>query len=201
MESVAKLMNFSSISKIILPIKKLMLETNEIKAVRDMEELFRHLSSGINSNSAISVKSLMIFIHQLITETLPLAQNEPSQKKAMSLAEMNFTIQLKRTEAIQSVKYYETNSHLFIEFGLSLLLSSVKSEKIDFKIEEHIALFDPFVELLGKCLYSSHVQIVIFALKIITFILKAPLPSIDKFVAVIVKRIFQLIVTINYDLF
>jgi U3 small nucleolar RNA-associated protein 20 len=152
-------MCFNSIHIALLPLKEIMLETNDNIVNRQMVEVFRRLSSGLNNNSNIEIKQFMIFIYQLTSETLPLTQHTSGKNKHVSDLERNFTVQLKRPESTNSLKYYEANAHLFIEFGLSLLLMMIKRDKIDLKNQIHLELLDPFTDLLGKCLYSKHIQV------------------------------------------
>jgi U3 small nucleolar RNA-associated protein 20 len=194
MEFLGQLISLKSISVALLPVKGIMLDTNEGAVVRQIEEIFRRMSSGMNNNTAIEMEGFMVFVHQLLTETLPLAQQELKEKKKMTNAERNFTVQMKRSDAIQPLKYYEANAHLFIEFGLSLMLTCLKRDKINLKNTEHLQMLDPLIELLGKCIYSKHSQVTLFAIRVFGLVLKAPLPSLEKIMPVVVKRLFQIIV-------
>jgi hypothetical protein len=55
-------------------------------------------------------------------------------------------------------------------------------------------MLDPLIELLGKCIYSKHSQVTLFAIRVFGLVLKAPLPSLEKIMPVVVKRLFQIIV-------
>ncbi|KAJ3260764.1 U3 snoRNP protein [Boothiomyces macroporosus] len=190
LEYLSRLMSFGELKEILLPIKAQMLEANQIKVIRQLEELFRKIALGLNSNPSVNIEEFMVFVHQLLSESLPLAQADIHEKDSTN---KHIKVQLKRSDATVTMKYYESNVHLFIEFGLSLLLTSLKRERIVLNDKKHLQLLDPLVNHLGKSLYSKYASITVLAVKIFSLIIKAPLPNLPDTIPVAVKRIFQII--------
>ncbi|KAJ3273507.1 U3 snoRNP protein [Terramyces sp. JEL0728] len=190
LEYLAKLISFYELREILLPIKGQMLEANQVKVVRQIEEVFRKIAIGLNANTSVNIEEFMIFVHQLLSENLPLAQADVAE---VDTTNKNIKVQLKRADATATMKYYESNVHLFIEFGLSLLLTSLKKERIILGDTKHMQLLDPLVNYLGKSLYSKYTSITTLALKIFAIIIKVPLPNMADTIPIVVKRLFQLI--------
>lgn len=194
LEHLCKVISFHQVNVVLLPIKEQMLETNDIKIIQHIQNVFRRLSVGLNANESIDAVHFMVFVQQLLSESLPLAQVDDSKKRAtLTEAEKRVQVLMKRNEASVALKYYEVNVHMFVEFGLSLLLTSLKREKISPKIPEHLEMLDPLVPHIGRALYAKHASITVLALRILCIIIKLPLPELDESTAVFVKRMFQLI--------
>ncbi|KAJ8331227.1 U3 snoRNP protein [Batrachochytrium dendrobatidis] len=193
LELTLRVLSLSKINLVIVPIKELMAETGNIKVIRQIKEIFRRLALGINTNSGISTVEFMKFVHGLITENLALVQYETIKPRAISNAERNFSIQLKRNDPTEPLKYLQANAHLFVEFGLELLHTALKRERIDLREKEHLQMMDPLVDVLEKSLCSKHVTINVITLRILCNVIRSPLPSLKKFYPVFVERVFQII--------
>ncbi|KAJ3000279.1 U3 snoRNP protein [Globomyces sp. JEL0801] len=193
-ECLCKIMGFHKLNELLLPLKELMLETNQIKVIRQIEEVFNRTAVGLNANPSIKMVDFMVFIQQLLSESLPLTQHDAKNvNPSISETEKHIRVQLKRSDANFVLKYYEMNVHMFVEFGLSLLLTSLKRDKIQLNNVEHLQMLDPLVDFIGKSMYSKHASINILSIRIFTNIIKAKLPALNNTLPVVVKRLFQIV--------
>jgi U3 small nucleolar RNA-associated protein 20 len=136
----------------------------------------------------------MIFLHGLITENLPLSKLEHVKQDQKKDSEKRFLVQMHRSEPLKDMlTYFQANAHMFIEFGLSLLLMAIKKERLVPSNQEHMKMLDPIVELLGKSLYSVHTSVTIASMRVLCLISKWKLPAIELSMPIIVKRVFELI--------
>ncbi|KAJ1345001.1 hypothetical protein BSLG_000516 [Batrachochytrium salamandrivorans] len=193
LELTVRVLSLPQIALVLLPLKELMVETGDIKVIRQIEEIFRRLSLGLNANAGVGMVDLMKLIHGLVTENLSLVQHQKVKSKTVSNYERNFSVQLKRTNNLEPLKYFEANAHLFVEFGLSLFFTALKRDRIHLNEKEHLQMLDPLVGVLGTSLYSKHVAINTVTLRILCIIVRAPLPSLKDAQIVFVKRMFQII--------
>jgi U3 small nucleolar RNA-associated protein 20 len=193
LEFLAKLASFNQIENILRPLKEQMLDANQTAVVKKIEDVFRRVAVGINANKSIDLVSFMIFVQKLLSESLPLSKSDFVPQKKLKETEKHIRVQMKRTDAEITLKYYEENAHLFVEFGLSLLLTSLKRERISIKDLSHLEMLDPLVSLVGKSLYAKHTTVNILAIRIYMILVKFPLPDLVPTNPVVVKRVFQLI--------
>ncbi|KAJ3024120.1 U3 snoRNP protein [Thoreauomyces humboldtii] len=193
LELISKAISFKLTGRMLLPLKELMLETNSAQVTRKIDDIFRRLALGLNTNSSVEDRELMVFVHELVTENLPLSQSAAPQVKRKSAAEKNFTVQLKRGDPLEPIRYFQANAHMFIEFGLSLLLTALRSEKISTRNPQHLSMLDPLVELLGRSLYSKHSGVSTQALRVLAIIAISPLPSLKPTMPIIVRRLFDIL--------
>ncbi|KAJ3039093.1 U3 snoRNP protein [Rhizophlyctis rosea] len=192
-ELIAKIVSFRLLDILLLPIKELMLQTDNVKVVRQIEEVFRKIALGVNGNPSVEVTELMIFVHGLVTENLPIAQAGEQAPKKKSATEQQHLVQLKRNDPLQPLKVFQANAHLFIEFGLSLLLTALKREQIDVRDQTHLQMLDPLTSQIGRALYSKHSTVCINAIRILSILAKTPLPKLRETMPVIIKRIFEIV--------
>nr|KAJ3422654.1 U3 snoRNP protein [Polyrhizophydium stewartii] len=193
LELTARVVSLGKIGVLLLPLKEIMLETANVKTIRQIEEIFRRIAVGLNANAGVSMVDFMKFVHSLVTENMALVQPDKTDKAKQSNAERTFLVQMKRTDTAEPLRYFQANAHLFVEFGLSLLLAALRRERIDLRDKEHLQMLDPLVDAMGTSLYSKHAAITVLALRVIALLLRAPLPSLQDARPVYVKRVFQLI--------
>jgi len=92
-----------------------------------------------------------------------------------------------------SAEQVNRNEYLFCEFALSVMNNAIKKEAIDCKDKVYRQMLDPFVPLLKKLLYSKHDEVVTLALKGLTLLLKADLPSVEDELPWVLKTVFWLL--------
>ncbi|KAJ3139780.1 U3 snoRNP protein [Physocladia obscura] len=192
-ELVAKTVKMNKITSLLLPLKELMLESNSSKTVNKIQDILRRIVSGLSANTSLAETDLLVFVHGLITETLPLSKLVSTPKQKRSVAEKRITVQMKRNEPLNDMlTYFKANAYLFIDFGLSILLVTIKKDGVRPNNPDHLKMMDPLIEVLSKSLYSTHNTVVVNSLKIFVYLVKWPLPSLEVSVPVILNRIFDL---------
>eukprot|EP00842_Homolaphlyctis_polyrhiza_P005059 jgi/Hompol1/5554/HPOL_004537-RA len=193
LELLSRVISISKVGVILLPLKQLMIETSNIKAIRQIEEIFRRLANGMNANQGIDVQSFMTFVRGLVTENLALVQVAKQTADPKTNAERNFLIQNKRSDVIEPLQYYQANAHLFVEFGLSLLLNALRNNRLSLSKTADLQMLDPLVNVIGNSLYAKQVTVIVTAIRILVVIIAAPLPALVDGRPVVLKRLFSLI--------
>jgi len=193
-ELLSKVIRLSMITVMLKPLKELMLESDNLKKMKNVEEILRRISIGLNINPSVEAKELLLFTHGLITETLPFAQMETKKKKELTQGEKNVMVQMKRpTNTQEPLKNFKANAYLFVEFGLSILLSGIKRDRISLNDQSNLEMLDPLIVSFGEALYSKHNKISILSMKILNTLMKTNIPKLKESWELIVKRLFQII--------
>ncbi|CAG8442214.1 6253_t:CDS:10 [Scutellospora calospora] len=193
-EILAKIIQFKNIGILLAPLKDIMRETQSLKILRKVEELLQKVAIGLNNNPEFEIKEIIKLCKGLVSQNLDISKSVPKVKVVKTKLEMNFTVQLKRN-ITEPVDYFDTNAHLFVQFGLSIFLSALKHEKFDTKSEEQLLMLDQFVDIVGNAMYSKHLNINILAIKIMHILCGLKLKSLNDALPVIVKQTFVLIKT------
>lgn len=198
---LGQILCFESLPTVLRPIRAMMLESTNPKVITHIKDVLKSVSLGLITNQPIEMTELMVFTHQLMSETLPMCKPEKAEKVKLSTMEKNlvdnFTVKTK--QSMTPIKTYEVNAHLFIEFGMELLLSSIKRERIDLKSQSHLQMMDPLLEMLAKAMYSNHNLVVILAIRIFSTLKQAQLPSMAQVIPLVVRRLFQIISKTNHS--
>ncbi|KAJ3025180.1 UNVERIFIED_CONTAM: U3 snoRNP protein [Siphonaria sp. JEL0065] len=192
-ELVAKVVKRHKITSLLNPLKELMLESNSQKTSMKIQDILRRIVSGLSVNAALNETEMLVFIHGLITENLPLSKLEAYSKNKKSAQEKRVMVQMHRNEPLENMmSYFKANAYMFIDFGLALLLVLMKKDIVRQSNPEHLKMMDPLVTVLSKSLYSQHSSVVVNSLKIFTLLVKWPLPTLEISIPAILKRIFEL---------
>ncbi|KAI9336805.1 armadillo-type protein [Obelidium mucronatum] len=192
-ELVAKVVKRNKITALLNPLKELMLESNSSKTSLKIQDILRRIVNGLSVNAALNEAEMLVFIHGLITENLPLSKLESYNKVKKTVQEKRITVQMHRNEPLENMlTYFKANAYMFIDFGLALLLILMKKDIVRQSNPEHLKMMNPLVTVLAKSLYSQHSTVVVNSLKIFTLLVKWPLPELEISVPVILKRVFEL---------
>ncbi|CAG8449551.1 3302_t:CDS:10 [Cetraspora pellucida] len=193
-EILAKIIHIKNIGILLMPLKDVMRETQSSKILRKVEETLQRVAIGLNNNPEFEIKEIITLCKGLVSQNLDILKSEPKVKNVKTNLEVNFAVQLKR-DITEPVDHFDTNSYLFVQFGLTIFLSALKHEKFDIKSEEQLSMLDQFVNIVGNAMYSKHLSINILAIKIMHILCNLKLKSLNDALPVIVKQTFVLIRT------
>ncbi|XP_063970096.1 small subunit processome component 20 homolog [Lytechinus pictus] len=198
-EVVSKFVGQGSITKLITPLKEILDRSNSHRAVNRVRETLRRCTMGIQENAGISQDALLIFIHGLTSETLPLlkppAKNEKKGSlKAHERPPSTYLLLPAPTRAgLVPETSTKTHIHLLVEFGLQLLNTSLKRSKFVSSSEEHLGMLDPFIIILYRSMESQHTRVITCALRCLSWLLRFPLPSLGKMIKQLTQSLFRLL--------
>jgi U3 small nucleolar RNA-associated protein 20 len=196
LEILGRLISFSALHKPLLPLKKLIEENSAFEITQKVEVVFRKLSSGIVANIGIDLVDFLVFVFQLLTHDGPLFEGGTvgSEENDCDF-EQNFLVQDLKRPKIDAKKLgsHSTDMTVFGEFGLLLLLASLKKGKFDPQNETHRQLLDNVLPALCDCLESTNTKIIGYSLKAICALLPFKLPEYGALSPSLMQRIFGLI--------
>jgi len=191
-ELMAQITEFKNMSVLLIPLREVMSSTESLVATRKVDETLNRIALGLNRNNEFDVKEILIFAHRLISQNAGFSDDKTKKKADKSQMEKNFEVQTKR-DVNAPVDHYRVNAFRFVYFGLSIFLTALKRNRFDTKSQEHLQMLDPFVNVVGNCLYSNQTTVIITACKVLTVLCKIALPSVPESVPVLVKRMFVII--------
>ncbi|KAH8554731.1 armadillo-type protein [Umbelopsis sp. PMI_123] len=191
-ELMAQITDFKKLPVMLIPLREIMSNTESLSATRKIDETLNRISLGLNRSAEFDVKEILIFSHRLISQNAGFSDGKAKKKSVKSQMEKNFEVQTKR-DISEPVDHYRTNAFRFVYFGLSILLTALKRNRFDPKLQEHLQMLDPFVNVVGNCLYSTQTTLVVTACKVLIILCKWSLPSIPESVPVLVKQMFVII--------
>lgn len=200
-EVLAKFAGTRSLTLLISPLKEVLDSTQIHKTARRVEEVLRRISVGLQANASITPPILLVFIHGITGENVRMLKMKQEEKKAIS------TPADPRLQSSSSLllppnpvrggnvpqNNNKTNHHILVEFGLQLLYMLLKHGKLSPSDQEHQRMLDPFVVLLTDCLKSKYNKVVTISLRCVSWLVKFPLPSLNKHVPTMGKLLFNIL--------
>ncbi|KAL5010991.1 hypothetical protein ScPMuIL_013296 [Solemya velum] len=198
-EILARYVSTSSLSLLISPLKQVLETTHSHSIARKVQEVLKRIAAGIMENKGIDIESLMVFIHGLSSETLPLLvdnkkreteiKHDPRLKPESCLLLPGEPTRIGKIAKSNKKK----NFHLIVEFGLQLLYMCLKHSRLVRTSTVHLQMLDPFMDVLADCLNSKYVRINSLCLRCLSWLLKFPLPSLDTHITKLTSGMFVLL--------
>ncbi|XP_043943711.1 small subunit processome component 20 homolog [Protopterus annectens] len=200
-EILARFVGRNKVTELLLPLKKILESTTSLKVSRKVHETLRRIVSGLLLNTLMTIESILLLSHGLISESLPLLTQKTKGKEL--LASQNVSHLQRQSclllpptptrEGHKAPVSSKTNMHILVDTGLRLLYMSLKRFKVDSSDKHILEMLDPFVQLLIDCLHSVHVKVITGALQSFIWVLKFPLPSLEANIERLTKQLFLLL--------
>ncbi|KAJ8865827.1 hypothetical protein PR048_033349 [Dryococelus australis] len=200
---LAQYISENCFTDLLMPLKQVLSSSFSHKVVSKVSECLRHIVAGLTENTFVSVESVVIFMYGVTSETIPELSMEtrqagPVTQKGKLLVQRpdSYIIPLaprSRYGALNTTakNSAQTNAHILVEFGLQLLYTLLKKEKLrsgDFK-----AHIDPIVPILCRCLEGKHVKLTMLSLQCFRWVLKMDLPSMRMNVSKVADSLFTIL--------
>lgn len=194
----AKFSRKDSILDAIAPLKTILDTTHDHNKRKIVECVLNEINHGLQENSNLSGEDIMIFLHGLLTESMPGIYTGTSSKQQTKKGFRPKSCYLLSTEPERygvkdTKKSQKTNLHLLIEFALQFFNSALKRRVIEPNNEKHMGMLDPFVTILKQCLASAHSKITAEATRCLTRLLRLELPSLDVNAVEIINALFKIL--------
>ncbi|KAF5856585.1 U3 snoRNP protein [Aspergillus alliaceus] len=173
MELLAKNSTVGNLANLIRPLQSLLREKLTSTIVRKADELLRRIGVGLLRNPGAESRDILMFCYEVIKESYQ--QPEQTEKRAVSAAEEHFLIKIhgaKRGEKRGTTTSYV---HKLTRFALDVL-RSVLSKFDSLLTPTNMAGFLP---VIGDSLVQGQEEVKISALRLLSTMIKLPLPEID----------------------
>nr|XP_033808420.1 small subunit processome component 20 homolog [Geotrypetes seraphini] len=200
-ELLAQFVSKDQVIKLILPLKQILETTTSLKLSRKVHEALRRIVFGLIANKDMTAEVLLLLSHGLISENLPLLTEKARNKMSVQdppdprlQPQSCLLIQPAPARGGQKAPISsKTNMHVLVDSGLRLLHMSLKKSRVNSSDEHVLEMLDPFLQLLIDCLQSMDVKVITGALQSLVWLLKFPLPSIEKNTEQLTKQLFVLL--------
>ncbi|XP_072529293.1 small subunit processome component 20 homolog [Salminus brasiliensis] len=198
-ELLAQFCSQEQVTQLIVPLKVVLEKTVSLKVSRRVNSVLRRVIAGLLLNQSMTPQTILLLSHGLISQSLPLITSKSKQKSRpppdprLPPPSCLLLPPTPKRGGAKAVVSSQTNMHILVDTGLSLLHSSLKSSKINSSVPSVREMLDPFVSLLLDCLNSMHVKVITEALQTFIWILKFPLPAIEQTADELTKQLFVLL--------
>lgn len=175
MELLAKNSTVKHLANLIRPLQSLLQEKLNSSMVRKIDELLRRVGIGLLRNPGVESRDLLVFCYEVIKESY----REPAQAETTtthpSVSSEHLLINYEGAK--RGEQRGSTSSYLYKlkRFSLDVLRAIVS---------KHSSLLTPanmagFLPIIGDALVQAHEEVKVSALRLLSAIIKLPLPEID----------------------
>lgn len=183
MDLLASTTTLPHLGKLIRPIQALLQEKMNLKMAKKIDELLRRIGVGLLRNEAVKSQELLVFCYEVIQEAHKAALATPAERK-VDPTTLRYLVNLKAPS--KAASRVTTSSHTYKLYRFSLdILRTVLHKHDHLKAPENLAGFIP---VLGDALLSKQEEVQISALRLLTTIIRVPLPAIDDGSSVFVSQ-------------
>ncbi|KAJ5908854.1 hypothetical protein N7495_001536 [Penicillium taxi] len=176
MELLAKNATIGFLSNLVRPLQALLREKLNSNIVKKLDELMRRIGIGLLRNPAAESRELLVFCYEVIRASYQ--DKEMSEKKAAPKSEREERFLVKLQGAKRGDKRGTTASHIYKLTRFSLdILRAILNKFGSLATPENLAGFLP---VIGDALVQAQEEVKIAAFKLLSTIIKLPLPQLDE---------------------
>ncbi|EAW06552.1 putative HEAT repeat protein (DRIM) [Aspergillus clavatus NRRL 1] len=174
MELLAKNATVRNLTNLLRPLKSLLREKLNSNMVKKIDELLRRIGVGLLRNPGVENRDILVFCYEVIKETYQDPAKEEKQK-SLTISEQRYLVNLKGAK--RGEKRGTTSSYIYklTRFSLDVLRSILN--KFDSLLTP--ANLAGFIPTIGDALVQAHEEVKIAAVRLLSTIIKLPLPEID----------------------
>jgi U3 small nucleolar RNA-associated protein 20 len=174
MDIIARCATPSHLIDLILPIKSLLLERINAKAVQKIDELLRRIGLGVLQNPTVKDRDILVFCYELFQEVYN-ANNKSQDTQHVDRKNRKYLINMKG--ASKSGARLSTSSHMYklSRFSLDILRTVLRKHE-ELQTHQHLAGFLP---ILGDALVAGQEEVQVSAVRLLGTIIKVPMQELD----------------------
>lgn len=204
-EIVAANITLKRFSVFIEPIKTVLLyEKLTLKTERKIEELLKRLALGLHANADANSREMLIMCYELYKVSSNIQEEEAAARKAaeekeeeddiMEDPESHFIVTLDSRNSANGngkkvAKLHSQNLHVLVKFVFETV-RQVLGKHEELLTVENVSGFIPF---LGEGISSTFEDVQISSLRLLTLILRLPVPDVDDKLLQYVRKTLEII--------
>ncbi|KAK7480717.1 hypothetical protein BaRGS_00028085, partial [Batillaria attramentaria] len=200
-EIIAQYISPDCLGALVKPLKMVLEKTHSQRTANKVRLVLQRISSGLINNTAITMETMMVFVHSLTADNLPMLREEKPQVSMDS--EKNSKPQKPQSclilpaeiprGGVKPKSSKKTTLDVLVEFGLLLLHACLKKSMLEAENSSHLGLLDPLVPSLLECLSLKYVRVNSATLRCMCRLLSFPLPTLKKKIKSVARELFVLL--------
>jgi U3 small nucleolar RNA-associated protein 20 len=188
MDLIARSATPGHLVDLVLPIKSLLLEQLNARMVNKIDELLRRIGLGILQNPTVKDRDILVFCYELIQDVYKTGQGSTKTKEE-DRRNRRYLINMKGPA--KSGARGSTSSYIYklTRFSLDILRTVLRKHE-ELQTPQNLAGFLP---IWGDALVQGQEEVQISAIRLVTTIIRVPLPALDRDCPIYVSQAVQAI--------
>uniref|UniRef100_A0A6A7FQ38 Small subunit processome component 20 homolog n=2 Tax=Hirondellea gigas TaxID=1518452 RepID=A0A6A7FQ38_9CRUS len=194
---VGRFIMVENMESVLGPLK-IVLDTTQRKSVSLLvQKCLENLSTGLEKNKVITLQEKSIFIYGILTDKIALLKHQKKidivSRNVWDIPDRRLLDPAPKRIKLSAKTSSDTNSYIFVDFAFVLLSKLLRANDLISDNEDHCALLDPFVGLLGDFIQSNYPDVTVMCLKCFIIMVKFPLPSFKSKIDSLTAQLFVLL--------
>ena len=189
MELIAKITTLPHLNDLIKPIQTLLMEKLDLRTVKKIDELLRRIGLGASQNTSVKDRDILVFCYEIVRQINTIRAHNTSNRRVDDYKTRKYLIQMQ--SASRAGNKGATSSYLFklVRFAFDLMRSVLQRHE-ELKTPANITGFLP---IIGDSLVGGQDEVQLSAVRLLTSIIKVPVPKIEKDAPVYASEAISLI--------
>ncbi|KAH9449426.1 hypothetical protein KEM48_009240 [Puccinia striiformis f. sp. tritici PST-130] len=190
---VSKLANSEILTDILISFRQVLENTGSIKALKQVDESFHRICAGIVTNKEkFDASKILNLVQSLISENAEYLKDKSQKKKSYVINPTDHRVVLSTKSKIHD-GHYAANAHHFVSLGLDLFNTVYKRAGFDLHSPQYLPTIDQLVSVVGNTLYTHNTEVLGRGLKVMSILIKLPLPEVERSATIIVRQMLAVV--------
>jgi len=176
MELIAKTTTLRRLSDLVRPLQTLLQEKLTLKLVKKTDELLRRVGVGLLRNEAIQSRDLLIFCYEVIQEVYKVEATSRSSNSREDYRTKRYLINLQGANKNEQRGSTSSYTYKLARFSVDVLRSTLHK----YDVLQTPSNLIGFLPIIGDAIVQSQEEVQISAIRLLTAIIKVPLPELDQ---------------------
>ncbi|PLW07629.1 hypothetical protein PCANC_26290 [Puccinia coronata f. sp. avenae] len=190
---VSKLAHPDILTDILISFRQVLETTAAAKALKQVDECFHRICAGIVANrEKFDAPNILDLAHSLISENAEYLKNKSQKKQTYIINPTDHRVVLS-TKSKNPEGHYAANAHHFVSLGLDLFNTVYRKASFDLHSPEYLPAIDQLVSVVGNTLYTHNTEVLARGLKVMSILIKLPLPEVERSATIIVRQMLAVV--------
>ncbi|KAJ5179829.1 hypothetical protein N7492_003039 [Penicillium capsulatum] len=176
MELLAKNATIGHLSNLVRPLQGLLREKLNSNIVKKIDELMRRIGIGLLRNPGAESRDMLMFCYEVIKESYQDNTPKDGQSAPKSRSEERFLVRLQGAKRGENRGTTSSHVHKLTRFSLDVLRAVLNK----FSSLLSATNLSGFLPVIGDAMVQAHEEVKIAALRLLSTIIKLPLPELDE---------------------
>ncbi|WAQ89021.1 hypothetical protein PtA15_10A444 [Puccinia triticina] len=190
---ISSLANSDILTDILISFQQVLETTGATKALKQVDECFHRICAGIVANKEkFDASKILNLASSLISENVEYLKDKTQKKKSYVINPTDHRVVLS-TKSKNYDGHYAANAHHFVSLGLDLFNTVYRRAVFDLHSPQYLPMIDKLVSVVGNTLYTHNTDVLARGLKVMSILIKLPLPEVERSATIIVRQMLSVV--------
>jgi len=146
----------------------------------------------VANKEKFDASKILNLAHSLIAENAEYLKGKTQKKQSYVINPTDHRVVLS-TKSKNLDGHYAANAHHFVSLGLDMFNTVYRKATFDLHSPEYLPTIDGMVSVVGNTLYTHNTEVLARGLKVMSILIKLPLPEVERSATIIVRQMLAVV--------